>query len=115
MRSLRPLIAVVFAVLLFATSQTMAVTRGTMRDATGAVVLCTGTGPITVLIDDDGQPVGPPKICPDCAMSVFADAGSAFVLSAPQSRVTPLRADQSVTLRRTAQTLTPLARGPPVV
>ncbi|WP_417243348.1 hypothetical protein [Celeribacter sp.] len=93
----------------------MAVTRGTMRDAAGAMVLCTGTGPVTVLMNADGAPVGPPKICPDCTMSVIADVAGAFVLSAPASRVTPLAVVRSVFLPRTAQTLTPLARGPPVV
>lgn len=115
MRSLRPLIAVVFAVLLFATSQTLAVTRGTMRDATGAMVLCTGTGPITVLIGEDGAPLGPSHICPECAMGVIADVGSAFVLGPFIARVTALDSAPWVSTRRTAQTLTPSARGPPIV
>ncbi|TNJ48549.1 hypothetical protein [Phaeobacter sp. B1627] len=36
------------------------------RDATGQVVLCTGSGPVSVRVDEDGNPTGPPHFCPDC-------------------------------------------------
>ncbi len=44
----------------------------------GHIVLCTGTGPLSVLVDAKGQPTGATHICPDCAMSLFqvvTDAG----------------------------------------
>ncbi|PTQ75638.1 hypothetical protein [Celeribacter persicus] len=93
MRITRTIKAVLVAFLLIVTSQSMAVARGTMRDASGAVVLCTGTGPITVLTDADGQPIGPSHICPDCALSVIAGLADAFDLQPPTQQVlrfTPL-------------------------
>ena len=36
------------------------------RDATGQVVLCTGAGPVSVYVDENGTPTGPPHFCPDC-------------------------------------------------
>lgn len=114
MRSIRPVFLALAALLLIVTSQSMAVARGTMRDASGAMVLCTGTGPITVLYDESGEPIGPSHICPDCAMSVIADAGAAFVLSGPPRRATALDAIQPAPAFRTADAPVATARGPPV-
>ena len=33
---------------------------------TGAVILCTGMGPVRVLVDADGSPTGPSHFCPEC-------------------------------------------------
>ncbi|MCA0042835.1 DUF2946 family protein [Celeribacter litoreus] len=88
MRLTRTIKALLVAFLLIVTSQSMAVARGTMRDATGSVVLCTGTGPVTVLTDADGQPIGPSHICPDCALSVIAGVTEAFDLLPPEQTVT---------------------------
>ncbi len=67
------------ALFIAVTSTSMAVARGQMYDATGAIVLCTGTGPMTVLVDHEGQPVEQAPICPDCAFS-FLD----FVVSSSE-------------------------------
>lgn len=115
MRLNRSIKAILVALLLIVTSQSMAVARGTMRDATGAVVLCTGTGPITVLTDADGQPIGPSHICPDCALSVIAGMADAFDLHPPERNITrfaPLAVSWS------ASAVVPphaCARGPPLV
>ncbi|WP_293576819.1 hypothetical protein [Phaeobacter sp.] len=37
-----------------------------MRDATGQMVICTGSGPVMVYIDSDGAPTSPPSDCPEC-------------------------------------------------
>ncbi|WP_240931831.1 hypothetical protein [Parasedimentitalea denitrificans] len=37
-----------------------------MRDATGQVVICSGTGPVVIYVDADGQPARAPGNCPDC-------------------------------------------------
>ncbi|HEY9020844.1 MAG: hypothetical protein QUV10_10020 [Paracoccaceae bacterium] len=66
----RPLAAIAMALLLVLTAQSMAVARG-MPGAAGSVVLCTGTGPVTILTDAEGQPVGPAHICPDCTLSLI--------------------------------------------
>ncbi|WP_028028943.1 hypothetical protein [Gemmobacter nectariphilus] len=47
------------------TSGTMAVARGQMA-AAGSIVICSGYGVITVLVDDRGEPLGTVHPCPDC-------------------------------------------------
>ena len=70
---LRTNIGACLVLCLVLTSQTMAVARGA-QDPSGQVVLCTGTGPVTVLVDAKGQPVGQVHICPDCALGLFDTA-----------------------------------------
>ena len=71
MRALiRPCLAFGLVLLLALTSQSMALAR-MAPDPSGQVVLCTGNGPVMVYTDDDGQPVGPPHVCPDCAFGAF--------------------------------------------
>jgi hypothetical protein len=83
MFSLKPILALIFAVLLIATSGAMASARGMAQDATGQMVLCTGAGVTAVLMDAEGQPLGALHYCPDCALSSLA------VLDADQLNVTP--------------------------
>lgn len=52
------------------TSQTMAVARGSAT--VGWMVICTGTGPLQVAIDAEGNPVDTPHICPDCMLGLMA-------------------------------------------
>ena len=80
-----PILAALMAVILALTGQTMAVARGTTGPA-GSMVLCTGTGPITVLVDEQGQPIGPRHICPDCSLSLFSSLGPAQTLPARPGR-----------------------------
>ena len=56
------------ALILIMTSQAMAVARGTTGPA-GQMVLCTGTGPALIYVDQNGTPTGPPVYCPDCALA----------------------------------------------
>ncbi len=67
---LRPVLILLFALILALTSGAMAVARG-QTHAAGMIVLCTGSGPVTVAVDADGQPVGPAHVCPDCALSLI--------------------------------------------
>ncbi|WP_366915002.1 DUF2946 family protein [Antarcticimicrobium sp.] len=90
MQNPRRYLALLLVAVMVLTSQSMAVARGATGPA-GQIVLCTGTGPIAVHVDEDGQPTGPPHICPDCALHLL-DA-----LSAPDVAPVPL----AVTLRRT--------------
>lgn len=71
----RPFIALSLALIIALTSGAMAVARG-QTTAAGSIVLCTGTGPLTVQVDADGQPIGPVHICPDCALGLFDAASS---------------------------------------
>jgi len=72
---LRPFLALSLALIIALTSGAMAVARG-QTSAAGAIVLCTGTGPLSVQVDADGQPIGPLHICPDCALGLFDTASS---------------------------------------
>lgn len=69
-RVFRPLFGLLLALVLTVTAQSMAVAR-TSASPTGELVLCTGTGPVTIQVDAEGNPTGPAHICPDCAMSLF--------------------------------------------
>ncbi|WP_284487772.1 hypothetical protein [Sedimentitalea xiamensis] len=62
-------LALVF--LLALTGQGMAVARGA-GGPSGTLELCTGTGPVTVYTDENGEPTGPPFICPDWALTLLA-------------------------------------------
>jgi hypothetical protein len=113
-RYARPLAAILFAAVLAATSLTMAVARGQMRVA-GEIVLCTGEGPLTVAVNERGEPVGPMVICPDMALGLLA------AVAAPQPQVSRpegvARLRAAVTVARMAAQAAPLprSRGPPVL
>lgn len=72
------------AILIAVTSQQMAMARGTMMDAAGQVVLCTGHGTKTVTIDHNGEPIDLVHICPDCALTFAA------TLDGPRQAETPV-------------------------
>ncbi|HKK97110.1 MAG TPA: hypothetical protein VJ928_02945 [Marivita sp.] len=61
------LIVVVFA------STELAAARG-QAPAAGTLVICTGSGPIHILVDKNGEPTGRVMICPDYALAFYADA-----------------------------------------
>ena len=71
-----PLTALALALLLVLTAQSMAVARG-MPGAAGSIVLCTGSGPVTILTDAEGQPIGPAHVCPDCTLSLIVTVAHA--------------------------------------
>ncbi len=75
-RRYRPFAALVLACLLVLTAQSMAVARG-MPGAAGSIVLCTGTGPVTILTDAEGQPIAPAHVCPDCTLSLIVAVAQA--------------------------------------
>lgn len=106
------------ALLIAVTSQQMAIARGVAMDAHGQIILCTGQGPVAVVVDRDGQPIdgtgGIVHICPDCALTLLA------AMETPDARPIPVVHMQ--TLTQTAVTAlqkrvipTPThARGPPL-
>lgn len=82
MRNIRHITTFFLIAVLALTAQSMAVARGTAMSA-GQIVLCTGTGPVVVDVDKDGQPVDPAHICPECAVSeLVALDGPAFTCAA---------------------------------
>lgn len=96
------------------TSYSMAVARGQSRDIGTDMVICTGVGMTTITIGADGEPVKTTHICPD-AMSIFA-----AILAAPALPTQPTTIGWRVmaldaTTTHPQETLSPLARGPPLV
>ncbi|WP_260088092.1 DUF2946 family protein [Phaeobacter inhibens] len=84
-----------------------------MRDATGQMVICTGTGPVMVYIDSDGQPVSPPMDCPEC-LTFVADLGLA--LPVLEHSTLPQKLPRDLTQRTEilpVVRLAAFARGPP--
>ncbi len=110
----RPLVALCLSLMLVLTSGAMAVARG-QATASGSVVLCTGSGPVAVQVDAEGQPVGPVHICPDCALSLL-DAEITGPDS-PSVDLTVTSLDRPAHKAETAQAHTPdaQARAPPAV
>lgn len=104
--------ALTLVLLLVLTGQSMAVARG-HTGVSGQMVLCTGTGPVMVYVDENGSPVAPPQYCPDTALNLLA----AVVLpdvTPVRSYVAryqhPIRAGEQI---RGLNLLPHLARGPP--
>jgi hypothetical protein len=116
MTMIRSLICSVLLLSMVLTSAAMSVARGSQDVASGTMVLCTGTGPISVQVDSDGQPIGPVHFCPDCALAFFATTPDpqdcAFVPVARHLLVQIPKA--SLLVRQRGQTL-PKARAPPAV
>lgn len=69
-RIFRTILPYILSLLLIVTAQGVAASRG-MSAAVGQMVLCTGTGPVVVYMDENGQPTKPPHFCPDYAISLL--------------------------------------------
>jgi len=67
---IRQYTAITLAIMLALTGQAMAVARGA-SSTTEQMVICSGNGPVTLSVDENGQPTGPAHICPDCALSLL--------------------------------------------
>lgn len=110
---LRAYAGFVLALMLAFTGQSMAVARG-MPNAAGEIILCTSAGIVSVAVDENGQPVEPPHICPDCALTLFA-----FVADTSPLPLRPLGSVETLSPTRethevSAQEVPAAARGPPL-
>lgn len=109
---LRHITVLTLALFIGVTSVQLASARG-QSPAVGTMEICTGTGPIHILVDENGQPTGGIMICPDYAMAFFADVS----VGAPDLHPVPLW--QSLWISRTAvaavsaPSIAAQARGPP--
>ncbi|MBI6630160.1 hypothetical protein [Pontibaca salina] len=74
----RPYFAAVLGLLLVLTSQSLAVARVSPAPV-GQMELCTGTGPVMVYFDENGEPSGAPHFCPEGALSLIV------ALAAPET------------------------------
>jgi len=111
-RFARPLVALSLALVLAATSLTMAVARGQARVA-GEIVICTGMGITVVTVDAEGNPTGPAHICPDMALALMAAPPLAPIVFAPPTTFRRAPDLPHPVLSRGAEAPRPAARGPP--
>ncbi len=108
------ILSVLLAAVIALTAQSAAVAR-TMPDATGQMVICTGTGPTMIYFDEDGNPTSPPQLCPDYALSLIV------ALDVPEIAVVATGVWQRASIdfvepgRPVLRLGTPNARGPPVL
>ncbi|MFN6977981.1 MAG: hypothetical protein ACK4OP_07650 [Gemmobacter sp.] len=73
------------ALILAVTSVAFAVARGTPLPA-AMVELCSGSGPVMIVLDSEGRPSGPAHLCPDGAIFVAAGEAPPAVVR-PPSRI----------------------------
>ena len=106
------LTGLVLVLLLAVSGQGLAQGRGDTA-AVGQAVICTGTGPVVIYLDDQGQPTGPPRYCPDFAMHGFDLAASVPLASAPARRLTRLPWSFSYPFPPAQAAPAAMARGPP--
>jgi len=102
----------VLALLLVATGQGVAIARG-MPGPAGQMVICTGTGPVMIIVDATGQPTGHAQYCPEAAQSLLH-----ALFGTPQVLPRTLRMVRAVELREVTHQAglaraAPQARGPP--
>lgn len=69
-RFLRIYLALSLALMIALTGHVSASVQG-VQDASGQIVICSGTGPVIVYVDDEGQPTQAPHFCPDCVMHLL--------------------------------------------
>jgi hypothetical protein len=107
-----PLTAFLFALMLALTGYQMAVARAQPSPA-GQLVICSGLGLVTVLVDENGQPVSQVHVCPDGLLTLFSGLDSGWEPAERAERwvrVVPV----AVALRTEGQrSPAPQARGPP--
>lgn len=68
---LKPLFGALLCLMLVVTGQAMASQRGAAA-ATGQMVICIGLETVTVYVDDEGNPVSAPHMCPDCILHLIS-------------------------------------------
>ena len=107
-----PLTAFLLALVLALTGYQMAVARAQPAPA-GQLVICSGLGLVTVLVDENGQPVSQVHVCPDGLLTLFSGLDSGWEPAARAERWVPV-VPVAVALRTEGQrSPAPQARGPP--
>ncbi|WP_372574516.1 hypothetical protein [Ruegeria jejuensis] len=106
-------LALVISALLALTAQGLAMSRG-VSASVGQMVICTGTGPVMVYVDEDGQPTRPPHYCPDYALSLLGalDVVEIAPDAGPSVTTDPLRLSETQVVHVGVRST--LARAPPM-
>lgn len=112
-RPARSLLALSLALIVAATSLTMAVARGQARVA-GEIVICTGLGVTVIAVDAEGNPTGPAHICPDMVLAMLAAPPLAPVILTPPDTARRAPGLPEPATARGGDAPRPAARGPPL-
>lgn len=111
-------LSLTLALLIAVTSQPMAMARGVAMDAAGPVILCTGQGPVSVVLDRQGNPIegtgGLVHICPDCALTLLAAIDAPNVVPLPVIHMQILAQTFGMTPGNPVIPTTAQARAPPL-
>ncbi len=86
---IRSLITCVALSVLVLTSVAAGVARG-QADPVGQMVICSGHGPVMVHIDANGDPTGPPVLCPDGVLALLSAVAIAMPGAHPTQTVAHL-------------------------
>lgn len=114
MMRLKHTFALLMVLMLGVTSVTLASARG-HAPAVGQVEICSGLGLQTISVDADGNPVGPPHICPD-GVAAFLSVDAPLPVMPLRRLGNGERLHLSAQLSSAqAERLRAFARGPPVL
>lgn len=109
-----PLVGFVLSLVLAMTGYQMAVARAQPMPV-GQMVICSGLGLVTVMVDADGQPVEHSHVCPDGLMTLFTAVGAAWEPPLHQPLWLPLASRLAQIAGQGRRPPERLARGPPVL
>ena len=113
MKTLTRLFTPLLVVLMLITSASLAVARAA-PDPAGHFVLCTGSGPVVLHVDENGDPVGAAHYCPDCAMTLLAAVASQTPQQTNAFEAQQIRFHMPSQSEHAAQLRTAQAREPPL-
>ena len=113
MNALRHMVLSLMAVAMVLTSGAMALAR-TAPDGT-SIVICTGMGLATIMVDADGREIDPSPICPDCVTPTFADLVVRPQVVQQPSILSVLHPAAAHSARPSVEAVQAAARGPPLV
>jgi len=112
MNRLRQPLAILLVAVLVLTGHSMAIARGMPMPA-DQIELCTGSGPVMMPVDAEGNPTGAAHICPDFSLSLLnAVAVPEVVLVRIEGRGEKISVPQEQVLH-VIRGVRPAARGPP--
>jgi hypothetical protein len=107
-------IAILLVSVLVLTGHSMAIARGTPMSAE-QMELCTGSGPVMVLVDAEGKPTGASHICPKFSLSLLnAVAVPDMVVQRVEGRGERIAMPGEVRLD-VIRAVSSAARGPPMI
>lgn len=110
---LRRAFGLILALMLALTGQSLAIARAAPGPS-GQMVLCTGSGPVMIYLDDTGAPAGPPVWCPDGALGLL-DLAALPQPDAPARALRPLDLPwPGAAQARAHAPAAPRARAPPL-